>query len=98
MIPEHIHYWRIEHVWAFYIIACLAVALFILGLITHVSVWLKGAGHRTILFSWHGLFNLFLDGLFGRRIFKGDIAAGTMHLFILWGFSGLFDFYQLLQT
>ena len=33
---------------------------------------------------------MLLDGLLGRRIFRGDIAAGTMHLLILWGFLGLF--------
>ncbi len=91
MTPDRMHYWHIEHVWAFYILAGLAVAIFVFGLITHVSVWMRGTRRQTIfLFSWQGISNLFLDGLLGRRIFKGDIAAGTMHLFILWGFSGLF--------
>jgi Fe-S oxidoreductase/nitrate reductase gamma subunit len=90
MIPERLHYWNIEPVWIFYVLAVLAVAVFISGLITHVSVWTKVIRHQTIKLSWRGILNLFLDGLLGRRIFKGDIAAGTMHLFIMWGFLGLF--------
>ena len=33
---------------------------------------------------------MLMDGLFGRRIFKSDFIAGFMHLFIMWGFIGLF--------
>ncbi|MBW2115829.1 MAG: hypothetical protein JRH04_13600 [Deltaproteobacteria bacterium] len=90
MIPERLNYWNIEPVWIFYVLAVLAVAVFISGLITHVFVWTKVIRHQTIKLSWRGILNLFLDGLLGRRIFKGDIAAGTMHLFIMWGFLGLF--------
>ena len=31
-----------------------------------------------------------MDGIFGRRIFKGDFFAGLMHIFIMWGFIWLF--------
>jgi Fe-S oxidoreductase/nitrate reductase gamma subunit len=31
-----------------------------------------------------------LDAFLGKRFLKGDIAAGMMHLLILWGFLGLF--------
>lgn len=34
--------------------------------------------------------NVVLDGLLGRRIFKGDFWAGLMHTLIMWGFLGLF--------
>jgi Fe-S oxidoreductase/nitrate reductase gamma subunit len=90
MTPSRTSYWLIQHVWVFYLLAALAVGVFLFGLVIHVSVWIKGIKRQKIPFSWRGISNLFLDGVFGRRIFKGDIAAGTMHMLILWGFLGLF--------
>jgi len=90
MTPSRTSYWLIQHVWVFYLLAALAVGVFLFGLVIHVSVWIKGIRRQKIPFSWRGISNLFLDGVFGRRIFKGDIAAGTMHILILWGFLGLF--------
>jgi len=90
MTPYRVSYWSIESVWIFYVLAALAVAVFVFGVISHVSVWSRGARRQGIGFSGQGIFNLFLDGLLGRRIFRGDVAAGTMHLLILWGFLGLF--------
>ncbi len=90
MIPERLHYWNIEPVWIFYVLAGLAVATFISGLILHLSVWIKGIRHQNISLSGRGVLDLFLEGLFGRRIFSGNISAGIMHLFIMWGFLGLF--------
>jgi len=90
MTPERLHYWNIEPVWIFYVLAGLVVAVFISGLILHLSVWLKGLGRKNIPFSRRGVLDLFLDGLFGRRIFSGDLPAGIMHLLIMWGFLGLF--------
>jgi len=90
MIPSRTSYWLIQHSWVFYLLAALAVAIFLFGLVIHVSVWIKGIKRQKIPFSWRGISNFFLDGVFGRRIFRGDIAAGTMHILILWGFLGLF--------
>ncbi len=90
MTPYRTSYWCIQHVWIFYLLAAVAVGVFIFGLLIHVSVWTKGIKRQTIPFSWRGISNLFLDGLLGRRIFRGDVAAGTMHFLILWGFLGLF--------
>ncbi len=90
MIPSRTSYWLIQHVWVFYLLAAVAVGVFLFGVIIHVSVWIKGIRRQTIPFSWRGISNLFLDGLLGRRIFRGDIAAGTMHILIMWGFLGLF--------
>jgi len=90
MTPSRTSYWLIQHVWVFYLLAALAVGVFLFGLVIHVSVWIKGIKRQKIPFSWRGISNLFLDSLLGRRIFKGDIAAGTMHILILWGFLGLF--------
>jgi len=88
--PYRVSYWSIESVWVFYILAALAVGVFIFGVISHMSVWSKGSRRPGIGFSAEGILNLVLDGLLGRRIFKGDVAAGIMHVLILWGFLGLF--------
>jgi Fe-S oxidoreductase/nitrate reductase gamma subunit len=90
MTPSRTSYWHIEPVWVFYLVAALAVGVFLFGLIIHVSMWIKGIRRQKIPFSWRGISNLFVDGLLGRRIFRGDLAAGTMHLLIVWGFLGLF--------
>jgi len=90
MTPARTSYWHIEPVWFFYLLAGLAVAVFLFGLIAHLSVWVKGVRRQTIPLSRESISKLFLDGLLGRRIFRGDLAAGTMHLLILWGFLGLF--------
>jgi Fe-S oxidoreductase/nitrate reductase gamma subunit len=90
MAPYRTSYWHIEPVWLFYLLAAIAVGIFAFGLMAHLSVWMRGIRRQRIPFSWQGMANLILDGLLGRRIFRGDIAAGTMHLLIMWGFAGLF--------
>jgi Fe-S oxidoreductase/nitrate reductase gamma subunit len=90
MIPLRTSYWHIESVWLFYLLAFIASAIFTFGLIGHLSIWIKGIKRQNITFSWKGIGNLIWDGLLGRRIFRGDVAAGTMHLLIMWGFTGLF--------
>jgi Fe-S oxidoreductase/nitrate reductase gamma subunit len=90
MTPARTSYWHIEPVWFFYLLAGLAVAVFLFGFIAHMSVWVRGIRRQKIPLSWESISKVFLDGLLGRRIFKGDLAAGTMHLLILWGFVGLF--------
>ena len=70
--------------------AALATALFTFGVSTRVRVWARGLRGKGGLFSWRGLERVLLDGLLGKRILRGDIAAGMMHLLILWGFLGLF--------
>jgi Fe-S oxidoreductase/nitrate reductase gamma subunit len=90
MTPLRTSYWHIEPVWLFYLLAAIAVVFFAFGLIVHLSVWMRGIRRQRIPFSWQGMAQLIWDGLLGRRIFRGDVAAGTMHLLIMWGFSGLF--------
>jgi len=90
MTPVRTSYWHIAPVWLFYLLAAIAVGVFAFGLMAHVSVWMRGIRRQRIPFSWHGMAQLIWDGFFGRRIFRGDVAAGTMHLLIMWGFAGLF--------
>ena len=90
MNPSRIHYWQIGHVWLFYVLAAFSLAIFFIGLIIHVKIWKRGAREGGPLFSSRGIFRLFIDGLLGKRIFKGQIQAGIMHALISWGFLGLF--------
>ena len=83
-------FWGIEGVWVFYLLALLAVVVFVHGVISHGLLWRKGRRSAQATGARHSLRRLILDGLLGRRIFKGDVAAGAMHLLILWGFLGLF--------
>jgi len=84
-------FWQIESVWFFYLMAALAAGLFALGVLSRVRVWTRGLrGKGDLLFSWQGLGRVLLDAFLGKRILKGDIAAGIMHLLLLWGFLGLF--------
>lgn len=90
MRPFRASYWHIEPVWVFYLLAAVALGVFVFGLVTHLSMWAKGVRRQKIPFSGRALRDLVLDGLLGRRIFRGDLAAGGMHLLILWGFVALF--------
>ncbi len=91
-VPYRELFWSIGigEVWIFYILAFLACFVFTAGILNHLSVWVKGFSDGIVPFSWESVLRVFLDGLFGRRIFRGDIAAGAMHLLILWGFLALF--------
>jgi Fe-S oxidoreductase/nitrate reductase gamma subunit len=84
MTPSRTSYWLIQHVWVFYLLAALAVGVFLFGLIIHVSVWIKGIKRQKIPFSWRGISNLFLDGVFGRRIFKGDALGLMLMIGLVW--------------
>lgn len=90
MTPFRPAYWQISHVWLFYLLAGAAVLVFLFGLARHVNMWRKGLKQPWTAFSLSGFVRLVLDGLLGRRIWKGDISAGAMHFLILWGFAGLF--------
>ena len=90
MNASPISFWQIESVWLFYLMAALAAGLFTFGVATRVRVWAKGLRGKGSLFSWRGLERVLLDAFLGKRILEGDIAAGMMHLLILWGFLILF--------
>lgn len=106
MPVERIHFWGIGAVWLFYVLAGISVAIFLAGVYFRVSVWLvgrrqrgPGAGRRpgagrsaaaALRHMTTALRDMALDGLLGRRIFRGDFWAGLMHTLIMWGFLGLF--------
>jgi Fe-S oxidoreductase/nitrate reductase gamma subunit len=83
-------FWQIEDVWIFYVLAALAIGLFLAGVAAYIWVWKKNAGTLVVPFSKDALKRTILDTLLGRRVLQGDIAAGMMHLFLFWGFLSLF--------
>lgn len=86
MIPERPIAWNIGTLWIFYVLAALAVAAFVYGAAAHVRVWRKaGAGGR-LPFTGKALKEALLDTFLNRPVFRGDTAAGIMHLLIFWGF------------
>ena len=87
---SRIHFWGIDSVALFYVLAGISVIIFLIGVYFRVSIWLAGIKRDTLDLSIAGIINLLKDGLLGRRIFKGDLSAGLMHFFIMWGFIGLF--------
>jgi len=90
MTPERTFFWKIGDIWVFYVIAGLASALFFFGIAAHIFVWLKGAPKGKFAYSREALKQTILDTFSGRRIFRGDLSAGIMHLFIFSGFVILF--------
>lgn len=91
-MPYRQLFWNIAPVGVvvFYLLVALAVVLFFLGVIARISLWVKSAKGQKIIWGKEGVWRLVMDGLLGRRLFRGDLAAGIMHLLILWGFLGLF--------
>jgi Fe-S oxidoreductase/nitrate reductase gamma subunit len=90
MTPYRITFWQIENAWFFYVLAALAIGLFLAGVAAHICVWKKNAGSLEVPFSKDALKRMILDTFLGRRVLQGDIAAGMMHLFLFWGFLSLF--------
>ncbi len=82
MTPCRIIFWQIKGTWIFYVLAGLAIGLFLAGVAAHIWVWKKNAGSLKVSFSKDALKRTILDTFLGRRIFQGEIAAGLMHLFL----------------
>jgi Fe-S oxidoreductase/nitrate reductase gamma subunit len=83
-------FWQIEDVWIFYVLAGLAIGLFLAGLAAHIWVWKKSARSLEVPFSREALTRTLLDTFLGRRVLQGEIATGVLHLFLFWGFLSLF--------
>jgi Fe-S oxidoreductase/nitrate reductase gamma subunit len=90
MTPYRDMFWQIDHPWIFYLVAALATAIFVAGIVAIIQVWKKSAGDLAISFSKKSLNKAVLDAFLGRRLFHGHVAAGIMHLLIFWGFLVLF--------
>jgi Fe-S oxidoreductase/nitrate reductase gamma subunit len=86
MIPEREIFWKIGSVGFFYVIAFIALGLFLFGVAVHLHVWLKSTSKGKPAFSGKALRQTLLDVFLGRPVFKGDLAAGLAHFLIFWGF------------
>jgi Fe-S oxidoreductase/nitrate reductase gamma subunit len=87
---ERVHFWGIHSAALFYVLAAISVAIFAAGLYVRISVWMAARDRQKSGFSLRSIENLCIDGLLGRKIFRGDFSAGLMHFLIMWGFVGLF--------
>lgn len=74
----------------FYVFAAAATLIFSVGLARLIRGWRRGEGRLALPSLGRGLATVARDGLLGARIFRGDPAAGLMHLALMWGFIGLF--------
>jgi Fe-S oxidoreductase/nitrate reductase gamma subunit len=90
MTPHREAFSGIEHPWIFYCLAALAVACFVVGCRELVRRWLDGRRTVTLSVLVRGAGGAVLDGVLFRRLFRGDPAAGAMHVLVSWGFVGLF--------
>ena len=92
MTPYRVIYWQIDNTghWIFYMLAGISVAFFLAGMAAYIRVWKKKAASAELSFSWDALKRAILDAFLGLRVLHGDIAAGTMHLLLFWGFLILF--------
>jgi hypothetical protein len=90
-MPVHrIMYRQIDAIWLFYLLTALALALFFIGAASHVQVWRKIGQPTSVSGSKKALVNMCKDVFAGRRLLRGDIAAGLMHMAIFWGFFFFF--------
>jgi Fe-S oxidoreductase/nitrate reductase gamma subunit len=86
MPPERIIFWKIGEVWVFYLLAGFSVCLFLVGVVAHISMWLKATEKRKVAFSRQALKETISDVFLGLRVLKGEVPAGIMHALIFWGF------------
>ncbi|MDP2646625.1 MAG: respiratory nitrate reductase subunit gamma, partial [Desulfobacterales bacterium] len=83
-------FWQIHPVWAFYLLAAIALGVFGVGLYVRIAPWKKNLGALRSGFHPSGIKALFTDGLLGKKIWAGDVPAGLMHFLIFAGFLLLF--------
>ncbi len=83
-------FWQIESTWIFYLLAAVAVVLFLIGAGSHIWVWRKSSKPMSLSGIGQSLTKMGLDVFTGRRLLQGDMAAGLMHFAIFWGFFLLF--------
>jgi Fe-S oxidoreductase/nitrate reductase gamma subunit len=83
-------FWQIENTWLFYLLSAIAVLLFLTGAGSHIWVWKKSSKSMSLKGVGQALNKMCIDIITGRRLLRGDMAAGLMHFLIFWGFFLLF--------
>ncbi len=91
MVPREA-FWNVGHVWLFYALATMAMAVFAAGCWRNIRIWSKGwvakgaQGPRGVMTA------MLKDVLANRKIFLGDgiTMGGLGHFLLMWGFVFLF--------
>lgn len=83
-------FWQIELAWLFYLLSAIALILFLIGAGSHLWVWRKSSKPVSVRGVREALARMCVDIFTGRRLLRGDVAAGLMHFAIFWGFFLLF--------
>lgn len=78
-------YWNIHGHWLMYPIFIIAIGFLVYGYRQRLRLWKLGQPENRWKDSVAGIKDLFVYGLFHKRILK-DAYPGLMHFFILWGF------------
>ncbi|MFH1058904.1 MAG: heterodisulfide reductase-related iron-sulfur binding cluster [Pseudomonadota bacterium] len=84
---QRVPFWNIEAAWLLYLLAAIALAVCALGCWVNLARWRPGFTWGA--WSWPRLRAALADALIGRRLWRGDPAAGLMHALIFLGFLGL---------
>lgn len=90
MLAHRVMYWQIEQIWIFYLLSATALILFFIGVGSHISVWKKSCKPMSLHGIGQAAIKMCIDIFTGKRLFRGDMAAGMMHFAIFWGFFILF--------
>ncbi|TAK35688.1 MAG: 4Fe-4S dicluster domain-containing protein [Chloroflexota bacterium] len=83
-------FWNIEATGLFYLLSVIAIAVFLVGFYRVARIWRSGWGERRERNVGRSVKRALLDGLLGRRIFRGDVLGGFAHFSLMWGFVLLF--------
>src|SRR3990170_1660328 len=83
-------FWNIEAQGLFYLLSAIAIAIFLVGSYRIVRIWLSTWGERRERNVAGSARRVLLDGILGRRIFRGDLLGGLAHCCLMWGFVFLF--------
>ncbi len=99
--PTRLIFWNVDFHWPMYVLAAIAVAILVYGIVIHIRRWKVGTpANRANNWSKRirGFFNYaFYDLIFHRKFFgiekpvrKREFFPGLMHFFIFAGFALLF--------
>lgn len=90
MLASRVMYWQIEQIWFFYLLCATSLILFFIGAGSHIWIWKKSCKPLSLTGTGQAFGTMCLDIFSGRRLLRGDMAAGLMHFAIFWGFFILF--------
>lgn len=83
-------FWNISYHWLFYMLAAIAVLVFLVGCYRSLYIWSQGWSSRRAVSGSQVVLTALRDIAGNAKILRGDLFGGLMHLFIMWGFFVLF--------